>query len=390
MLVINKPDILSYLKSKDRDILGPEEAKEHKIRPLRMGVLNIMPQDAIKVTEKQFGIPVHNGSKFTKVEAFYIKLDGVDYGEMQDYVDENYYTIEEAKELGLDCVIVSGANAINADLSEETFYEPLSDFIKWTNENVTSTLYSCLASHIYMQVVHDEKRSPVEENNVRKKVHGNYEHQVSNIFHPITDRLSKVFNMAHSRWNEITWQQYQKHDMKILAHSNEAGTLLATSPDGLRAILLQGHPEYDDVSLLKEYVRDVISNRKKEISHIEFKYPPLPHNYLMEQGTKLLDKFISDIKDGVYDNKINNNEKVSMPKGMEKHIIDNFVIDRGHSVSDNIFSNWINIVFKTTNYEHFEPLMDHLDKDNPLNLSEPRYIPHAEPNSLFSEISCYA
>jgi homoserine O-succinyltransferase len=44
-------------------------------------------------------------------------------------------------------------------------------------------------------------------------------------------------------------------DLELLAHSKEAGVLLAASLDG-RQVYVSGHPEYDALSLDAEYKRD--------------------------------------------------------------------------------------------------------------------------------------
>ena len=60
----------------------------------------------------------------------------------------------------------------------------------------------------------------------------------------------------HSRWTEVRREDIVKHpELTILAESDEAGVLLLMDETG-RQIFVQGHPEYDRMTLDSEYRRD--------------------------------------------------------------------------------------------------------------------------------------
>ena len=50
--------------------------------------------------------------------------------------------------------------------------------------------------------------------------------------------------------------------LEVLIAGEEAGVLLAVSSDGLRFAYFQGHPDYDTISLMKEYKRDDVFLRE--------------------------------------------------------------------------------------------------------------------------------
>lgn len=61
----------------------------------------------------------------------------------------------------------------------------------------------------------------------------------------------------HSRYTEVRREDVEKHpELIILSESNEAGLFLIMSRDG-RQIFVQGHPEYDRMTLDGEYHRDL-------------------------------------------------------------------------------------------------------------------------------------
>ena len=85
--------------------------------------------------------------------------------------------------------------------------------------------------------------------------------------------------------------KFQKHSLKPLEFKilidSEIGTHLCVSEDLLRIVFLQGHPEYDTISLLKEYKREIIAFLNKDSAH----YPLFPSNYLSEQNKAILNEY---------------------------------------------------------------------------------------------------
>ena len=89
-----------------------------------------------------------------------------------------------------------------------------------------------------------------------KKHWGVFSHQVIDRDHPLISGVSTRFDIPHSRFNEVSESQFDEAGVKILAKSS-IGVHLAVSPDLFRIVFFQGHPEYDTISLLKEYKREV-------------------------------------------------------------------------------------------------------------------------------------
>ena len=81
--------------------------------------------------------------------------------------------------------------------------------------------------------------------------------------------FNDTFLAPHSRYTEVRREDIEKHpELVILAESEEAGVFLVMSRDG-KQIFVQGHPEYDRMTLNNEYHRDL----NKGLN------PSLPVNY---------------------------------------------------------------------------------------------------------------
>ena len=192
-----------------------------------------------------------------------------------------YEPFERIRRDGLDALIITGANVTGPDLSGEPFWEPLIEVMAWAWDNVSSTLCSCLATHAVLQFRYGKRRQPLGA-----KRWGVFPHRVVDRTHPLVNTVNTLFDVPHSRFNDISRGQLEEAGLHILAESERAGVHLAVSADGFRQVFFQGHPEYDTISLLKEYKREVGRFAAGERSD----YPPFPECYFCLQSRAILDE----------------------------------------------------------------------------------------------------
>ena len=69
--------------------------------------------------------------------------------------------------------------------------------------------------------------------------------------------MNTRFDAPHSRYNDVSVAQVEGAGLTVLAQNDLGEVHLAVSPDQIRVVYFQGHPEYEVVSLLKEYRREV-------------------------------------------------------------------------------------------------------------------------------------
>ena len=191
------------LRAEGEDVLSVERAEHQDIRELHVGLLNMMPDAALLVTEKQYMRLIGACNRITQIYVYPFSVPGLARSEdARAHIDAFYADFEELKEAGLDALIISGANVTNPSLDLEPFWEPLREVIEWAADNVTSILCSCLATHALVKHLYGIDREPFAD-----KLWGVYRHRVVDRDHPLTQDVNTRFDAPHSRWNDIPHAQ---------------------------------------------------------------------------------------------------------------------------------------------------------------------------------------
>lgn len=350
LVAFSKLPTFQRLMEDHHDVLPLDKAKNQYIRELHIGLLNIMPDAALEATERQFMRLVGDCNQIVQFYVHPFTLSSIKRSsKTQAWIDEYYETFDSIKESGLDALIITGANPQAESLDKEDFWPMLTDVIDWAKDNVTSTLYACFATHAALQYLYDIKRQPMPD-----KIWGVYPHKLSKVSHPLTRHMNTRFDVPHSRYNQITEEQLQKKGLLVLAKSEEVGVHLAVSPDGIRMVFFQGHPEYDQVSLLKEYKRELLRWYRSEREE----RPPFPDNYFSEEVKRRLNQYCQELKTA----KINDQVLPEWPEDWLFEHLDNTWRDTALST----FNNWLGIVYQLTHKNRKIPFMQDVDPQDPL------------------------
>jgi len=340
------------LQEEGEEILAPARASHQHIRELHIGLLNIMPDAALEATERQFFRLVGACNQIAQFHVHPFTIEGLERGpEAQAHIANFYESFDQIKQDGLDALIISGANVTHAHLSEEDFWQPLTEVFSWAKQNVTSVLCSCLATHALIEHCYGIERTPQPS-----KRWGVFSHKLLDRTHPLVAEINTRFDVPHSRFNEVYQSDMESKGLKVLAASKQAGVHLAVSADGIRIIFFQGHPEYDDISLLKEYKREVLRFYRNERAD----YPPFPENYFDDEAQQILFAYEAHVKIA----KEAQDPLNPFPEQSLLAYLDNTWKDTAKA----IFNNWLGKVYQITNLDRRLPFMDGIDPKNPLSL----------------------
>ncbi|MDH3389391.1 MAG: homoserine O-succinyltransferase [Gammaproteobacteria bacterium] len=333
-------------------VLQPDLAGHQDIRELHIGLLNMMPDAALAATERQFLRLIGESNPIAQFFVHPFTLDALPREpSAREHIDRYYESFEQIKDKGLDALIITGANVIGADLSREVFWRPLIEVADWAHENVTSTLCSCLATHAVLDFRYGQKR--IKQ---RRKKWGVYRHRVVDHAHPLVVDINSEFDVPHSRWNSVDPGQFTSAGLKILVTGDDGCVHLATSPDGFRTVFLQGHPEYDTISLLKEYKRDVNLYIDGEIKV----YPPMPDNYFGDFSAAIFREYRSRVDRSLA-------QASDIPEFPE-HLVQNLLHNTWQDTATAVVGKWMGLIYQYTNIERRKPFMQGVDPDNPLGL----------------------
>jgi homoserine O-succinyltransferase len=242
--------------------------------PLVIGLVNNMPDGAFAATERQFTglLEAAAGEHVVRVRLF--SLPEIVRGEhTRAQMRGRYDDIDALPHAGLDALIVTGTEPRTADLADEAYWPSLTRLIDWAQTSTLSTVWSCLAAHAAVLHLDGVRRRPLPA-------------KLSGVFRcertapdPILAGLPVEVLTPHSRQNELSESDLTAAGYDVLTRSDDAGVDLFVRRGQSLFVFLQGHPEYDADSLLREYGRDVARFLKGDRPH----HPPLPAGYFSRE-----------------------------------------------------------------------------------------------------------
>jgi homoserine O-succinyltransferase len=342
----------SRLRERGHEVLSLDRALHQDIRELHVGFLNMMPDAALEATERQFIGLVGGCNRIAQFFVYPFSLPGLPRGAATlEYIERYYSKFEDLQETGLDALIITGANVANPLLEAEPFWDPLMDVIGWAQQNVASTLCSCLATHAVLKHFHGIERQPLPA-----KRWGVYSHRIAASEHPLLREINTRFNVPHSRYNDISREQLEQAQLNVLVESEQGGVHMAVSPDQFRTIYFQGHPEYDTNSLLKEYRREALRFLNGELQ----RPPAFPEHYFSDEAARIAARFVSDSEQALRADR-------PLPDYLEAEIAPHLDNTWGDTAKA-IIANWLGLVYQLTNLDRRKQYMEGVDPDNPLNL----------------------
>lgn len=337
------------LKSEGETILGKDEAIRQDIRELHIGLLNMMPGKALEATERQFFRLIGESNQIAQFYVHPFTLEGLERdAHTQAHIDKYYNTFSQIQAEGLDALIVSGATP-GPTLSDSPFWAPLIEVFDWSVENVTSILCSCLASHAVLQFRYGIQRRPLAA-----KRWGVFPHRVRDRSHPLVTGVNTRFDVPHSRFNQVDREQFEERGLKVLVESEDGDVHLAVSEDGFRIVFFQGHPEYDTISLLKEYKREIGRYIRGELDS----YPLFPENYFSLRNRAVLDEYRDRVENALGTS--------SSPPEFPEELVSPRLDNTWHDSGEAVINNWIGKVYQITHNDRRIPFREGIDPADPL------------------------
>lgn len=236
------------LESENIFVMDEKRAMHQDIRPIHIGILNLMPlkeDTELQLLRSLSNTPLQVDVTFLAVTSHESKNTSL------SHLNKFYQTFADIKDQFLDGLIITGAPVEQLEYEEVDYWEEVCEIMEWSKTHVTSTLHLCWGAQAGLYYHYGIPKHLLPE-----KKFGVYEHHVMNRKVPIVRGFDDYFMAPHSRHTEVRAEDIRAvKDLTILAESEEAGVFLAIADEG-RKIFVMGHPEYDRMTLHKEYMRD--------------------------------------------------------------------------------------------------------------------------------------
>ena len=239
------------LKREGVMVMADDDASRQDIRPLRIGLLNLMPKKI--QTENQFARLI--GATPLQIELSLIRMsEHQTRNTAAEHMTSFYRPFDEVKASGdkFDGLLITGAPIEHLPFDEVTYWQELKEVFEWTQTHVHSTFGVCWGGMAMMNHFHGIKKHPLSA-----KAFGCFRHQNLAPTSPYLRGFSDDCVIPVSRWTEIKQAEVDAiPSLTTLLGNDDFGPCLIEDQDH-RALFIFNHFEYDSDTLKQEYDRDV-------------------------------------------------------------------------------------------------------------------------------------
>jgi len=232
-------------------VMTPERAARQDIRPLRIGLLNLMPKKI--QTENQFARLI--GATPLQIDFQLIRMtDHQTRNTAAEHMETFYRPFAEVAASGerFDGLIITGAPIEHLPYEQVTYWDELTRVFDWTQGHVHSTFGVCWGGMAMAYHFHG-----LPKHLLTAKAFGCFRHRNLCPTSPYLRGFSDDFVIPVSRWTEVRQAEIDaRPGLVTLLGSDEAGPCLVEDA-GHRALYIFNHFEYDSDTLKQEYDRDV-------------------------------------------------------------------------------------------------------------------------------------
>jgi homoserine O-succinyltransferase len=278
------------LKREGVMVMSEETALRQDIRPLRIGLLNLMPKKV--QTETQFARVI--GATPLQIELTLIRIsEHQSKNTSAAHLEAFYKPFREAREERFDGLIITGAPIEHLAYEDVTYWDELTEVFDWTQTNVHRTIGVCWGGMAMLHHFHD-----VPKHMLPAKAFGCFRHRAMAPASVFLQGFSDSLLVPVSRWTEVRAEDLAAHTgLRVLLASDEVGPCLIEDP-AHRALYMFNHLEYDSTTLKEEYDRDVAAGSEIVLpaNYFPGNDPGLPpENRWRSHGQLLYGNWINEI-----------------------------------------------------------------------------------------------
>lgn len=250
---------------------------------LVIGLINNMPDAALSGTESQFSGLLTAAAGGRHVLLRYYSLPEVARGkDARASIAARYWRLDDLFRDPPDGLIVTGTEPKTPNLSDEPYWPRLVQVIEFARARTISSAWSCLAAHAAVLCL-----DGIERRRLAHKRFGVFDQDLLTAAHPLTLGLGPRLRTPHSRWNDAPLDALTRAGYRILSASAAGEADMFCKEERSLMVFFQGHPEYEERTLLKEYQRDV----GRYIGGEYADFPQTPPGYFSGRADALIAEF---------------------------------------------------------------------------------------------------
>jgi homoserine O-succinyltransferase len=246
---IRIPDDLPARKTLEDEgvyVMDSTRAARQDIRPLEIGLLNLMPNK--ERTETQFTRLI--GATPLQVNLTLVRVtEHQSKNTPEDYLKTFYRTWDEVRGRRFDGFIVTGAPVANIPFEEVRYWPEMVEIMDWTRTHVHHAMFICWGAQAALHHFHGVRRYRMPQ-----KAFGVFRHRITAPRSPWLRGLSDSPMIPVSRYNDVD-RASVGDDLATLIDSDIGLCMLEARHN--RAVYFLNHLEYDNRSLADEYERDI-------------------------------------------------------------------------------------------------------------------------------------
>jgi len=257
----NELPAVQVLEDENIFVMTERRAMTQDIRPLKILLLNLMPNKID--TETQFSRLLGNTPLQVELELIHTRSHK-SKNTSAEHLLSFYKCFDEIKHKKYDGMVITGAPVEKMPFEEVEYWEELCDIMEWSKTHVHSTFHICWGAQagLYYHFGIDKFMLP-------EKLSGVYRHKVDRKRSILFRGFDDEFLVPHSRYTGISREEVEADPrLKLISSSDKAGVYAIATENG-KQVFITGHPEYDELTLKKEYDRDVAAGIN----------PNVPDNY---------------------------------------------------------------------------------------------------------------
>ncbi|OQA96542.1 MAG: Homoserine O-succinyltransferase [Bacteroidetes bacterium ADurb.Bin217] len=248
---VNIPDTLpaaEVLKNENIFVMHQSRAISQDIRPLRIGILNLMPLK--ETTETHLIRMLSNTPLQVEIVLLYTKTHTPKNTSLE-HLESFYQSFDEIAYKNLDGLIITGAPIEHLPFEDVIYWNELTSILEWADKHVTSTLHICWGAQAALYYQYG-----IQKYQLPQKLFGIFKHTVCNKKEPLVHGFDDEFLAPHSRHTYTRREDIlAQPELELISESEQAGVYIVTSKNK-KHVYVTGHSEYDPLTLRDEYIRD--------------------------------------------------------------------------------------------------------------------------------------